>query len=111
MRMLFRILLAPRTGCLPTLRAHVRVLVLLLDLVLVPVLEFSSVGECSSARVLECSSCSSARVQVLVVLDCSFSSALVNVLVSRSCCAHARVLVLVPECSRARARALVLECW
>ena len=111
MRVWFRILLAPRAGCLPTPRAYVRVLVLVLScsrarararvLVSARVLECSSVRrarllviECSSARVLEFSSC---------------SGALVNVLVPRSCRARARVLVLVLECSRARAR--VLECW
>ena len=47
-------------------------------LVLVPVFEYSSVGECSSARVRECSSCSSVRAQVLVVLVLECSSTQVH---------------------------------
>ena len=56
-------------------------------LVLVPVFEYSSVGECSNARAIECwwSSARRARARVLV-------------------------LVLVPDCFRARAHVRVLEC-
>ena len=117
MRM-FRILLAPGTRSLPKFRAHVRVLVL--------VLEYSRARARArvlvSARVLECSSlecsCSSTRCARLLVLDCSTarvlewsscSRALVNVLVWRSCRARTRMLVRVLSCSRARARARVLE--
>ena len=74
-------------------------------IVLVPVFEYSSVGDCSSARVFECSSCSSVGAQVLscsraLVLPCSCSSARV---LECSSARHARVLMLTcSSCSTAQ---------
>ena len=100
MPMFFRIVLAPlaRDVC-PTLGLMFECSCSCPSvLVLVPVFEYSSVGDCSSARVFECSSCSSVGAQVL---SCS------RALVLPCSCSSARVL----ECTIARgARVPMFEC-